>query len=139
MRICFIALGEFSHVDPYIQFFSERGHDTSFVVLAPGPPRRVPTYNVGCSARLGKMLGKYTYLPSMLRARRVVRSIKPDIVHAHYATSAGLAARVVNFHPWLVTAHGTDITLGVESPLWRRILQRIFSEADCVNTVSADL
>jgi glycosyltransferase involved in cell wall biosynthesis len=85
------------------------------------------------------MLGKNTYLFSMLRARRVVRSLKPDIVHAHYATSAGLAARVVNFHPWLVTAHGTDVTLGVQSSLWRGILQRIFSEADCVNPVSHDL
>jgi glycosyltransferase involved in cell wall biosynthesis len=69
----------------------------------------------------------------------VVRRLCPDIVHAHYATSSGLAARIINVHPWLVTAHGTDVTLGVRSPVWRRILHRIFMDADCVNAVSADL
>ena len=139
MRICFIALGEFTHVDAYIDYFVKRGHETHFVALAPGPARSVPTYNVGCNGRLSKLLGKFSYLPSMLRARKVVRTLKPDIVHAHFATSAGLAARVVNIHPWIVTAHGSDVTLGVRSRLWRKILQRIFLEADCVNVVSDEL
>ncbi len=139
MRICFIALGEFTHVDAYIDFFAKRGHETYFVALAPGPERSVPTYNVGFNGRLFKLLGKYRYLPSMLRARKVVRALKPDVVHAHYATSAGLAARIINVHPWIVTAHGTDVTLGVRSRLWRTILRAIFLEADCVNAVSDDL
>lgn len=134
MRICFIALGRFAHVDAYLDYFREQGHEVHFVALAPGPRREVPTHNVGFKAA-----GKWSYLPAMWRASKVIRSLHPDIVHAHYATSAGLAAYVCGVHPYLVTAHGTDVTLGARSPVWRPILRTILRDADCVNTVSKDL
>jgi glycosyltransferase involved in cell wall biosynthesis len=139
MRICFIALGKFTHVDAYLDYFSQRGHEVHFVALAPGPRRAVPTYNVGLNERWQKVLGKWSYLPAILRARQIVRSLAPDIVHAHYATSAGLAAYVCDSHPWMVTAHGTDVTLGVQSGIWRLLLRAICRKADCVNAVSDEL
>jgi glycosyltransferase involved in cell wall biosynthesis len=75
----------------------------------------------------------------MLRARLVIRKIKPDIVHGHFATSAGLAALVCGVRPYLVTAHGSDVTLGLESTIWRLILRFIFNHSDCVNVVSDGL
>jgi len=139
MRICFIALGKFIHIAPYIDFFKGAGHDVRFVALAPGPPRGVPTYNVGSTLGFLRLPGKCSYLPAMLRARRVVRSLAPDIVHAHYATSAGLTAYVCGLHPYIVTAHGTDVTLGIKSPIWRLLLKTILRNADCVNVVSDGL
>lgn len=139
MRICYLALGKFPHVDPYLDYFSKRGHDVHFVALAPGPRRQVATHDAASHGRLSRFCGKLSYLPAMWRARRIVRSLGPDIVHAHYATSAGLAAFVCGVHPWVVTAHGTDVTLGVKSVLWRRLLKGLFHKADCVNPVSEDL
>lgn len=139
VRICFIALGKFAHIDAYLDHFRERGHEVHFVALAPGPKRDVPTHNVGFSEGFLKLPGKWGYLPAMLRARKVVRSLAPDIVHAHYATSAGLAAYVCGFHPYLVTAHGTDLTQGIKSSVWRPILRWVFRNADCVNPVSSEL
>jgi len=75
----------------------------------------------------------------MLRARKLVKRLKPDIVHAHYATSAGLTALVCDFHPAVVTVHGSDLTTGIKSRIWRRLLKRIFEFADCVNVVSKEL
>lgn len=139
MRICFIAPGKFTHIGPYLDYFKEAGHDVHFLALAPGPERDVPTHNVGLDERFHKLLGKWSYLPAMLRARKVVRSLAPDVVHAHYATSSGLAACVCGVHPYMVTAHGTDVTQGAKSILWRPILRRIFRNADCVNPVSDGL
>jgi glycosyltransferase involved in cell wall biosynthesis len=134
MRICFIAHGQFTHIDAYIDYFKEHGHDVHFVSLAPGPQRTVPTYNVGF-----KTGGKWSYLPAILRARGVTRSLKPDIVHAHYATSGGLAAYASGVRPFLVTAHGTDVLQGVKSAVWRPILRQIFRSSECVNPVSDEL
>lgn len=134
MRICFIAHGRFTHIDGYLQYFGQRGHEVYFVALAPGPNCRFRTYNAG-TGRFGKL----GYFPAMLRARSFVRALAPDIVHAHYATSAGLAAYVCGIHPYIVTAHGTDVTCGVESVAWRPILQRIFAGAALVNPVSENL
>ncbi len=127
------------HVDAYLDYFRQHGHDVHFVTLAPGPRREVPTYDVSNSKRLLKLPGKWSYLPAMLRARRVVRSLAPDIVHAHYATSAGLTAYVCGVHPYVVTAHGTDLTQGVKSTVWRPLLKRILQKADWVNPVSDEL
>jgi len=139
MRICFISLGTFTHIGPYLDYFKEAGHDVIFVSLSPGPERSVPTYNVGIGSKYSESKGKWKYPISMLRARRLLKKLNPDIVHAHYATSSGLAAMVCGFHPTVVTSHGSDLTVGIKSKIWRPVLKRIFEFADCVNTVSPDL
>jgi L-malate glycosyltransferase len=139
MRICYIALGTFTHIGPYLDYFKEAGHNVHFVCLSPSPERGVPTYNVGLGRRYSERNGKWKYPLSMLRTRRLIRKLNPNIVHAHYATSCGLTAMVCGFHPTVVTVHGSDLTVGIKSALWRPLLKRIFEHSDCVNTVSADL
>jgi len=139
MRICFIAQGKFTHIKPYIDYFKSAGHDVHFISLSPGPDRGVPTYNVGFGQNYSLTDGKWKYPLSMLRARWLVQKLKPDIVHAHYATSCGLAALVCGYHPFVVTAHGSDVATGVHSRIWRPLLKKIFSTADGVNTVSDEL
>jgi glycosyltransferase involved in cell wall biosynthesis len=139
MRICFISLGTFTHIGPYLDYFRQAGHDVIFLSLSPSPERGVPTYNVGLGTKYSETSGKWKYPISMIRARKLLKQLKPDIVHAHYATSAGLAALVCGFHPTVVTVHGSDLTLGIKSRIWRPLLRRIFEHADCVNAVSQDL
>ena len=139
MRICFISVGTFNHIGPYLDYFKQAGHDVHFICLSPSPERSVPTYNVGFGGIYSETQGKWKYPVSMLRARKLIQRIKPDIVHAHYVTSAGLAALVCGFHPSVVTVHGSDLTIGIKSRIWRPVLKRIFGFADCVNVVSDDL
>jgi len=138
MRICFISHGQLIHIDAYLDFFKTRGDDVHFISLTPSPPKQVPTYNMGFGKYTVKK-GKWKYLLSAMRIRRLVRKLKPDIVHAHYATSGGLAGLVCGFHPFVVTVHGSDLTLGIKSRIWKPLLKAIFNHADCVNTVSEDL
>lgn len=139
MRICFISLGTFNHIGPYLDYFRTAGHEVSFVSMSPGPDRGVPTYNVGLGGKYSESRGKWKYPISMVRARRLIKKLKPDIVHAHYVTSCGLTALVCGFHPTVVTAHGSDLTVGIKSRIWRPLLKRIFEFSDCVNTVSPNL
>lgn len=133
MKICFLSAGTFAHVGPYLDWFHRAGHEVHFVALSPSPPRPVAVHEFGLGT------GKWEYPLTMLRARRVIRKLKPDIVHAHYATSGGLASLVCGRRPVVVTAHGTDLTAGARSPVWRPLLRAIFGRADSVNTVSEDL
>ena len=110
-----------------------------FVCLSPSPERDVPTYNTGFGTTYSRTQGKWKYPLSMLRARKLIRKIQPDIVHAHYATSGGLTALICGFHPSVITVHGSDLINGIKSNLWRPILKRIFNFADCVNVVSKEL
>jgi glycosyltransferase involved in cell wall biosynthesis len=126
-------------VGPYIEYFKQAGHDVHFIALSPSPPRPVPTYNVGIGKKYSATEGKWKYPISMLGARRLVKKLKPDIVHTHYATSGGLAGLVCGFHPTIVTVHGSDLTMGMRSRIWRALLKAVFNQADCINTVSRDL
>lgn len=139
MRICFISHGQFTHIGPYLDYFKNSGHDVYFISLSPSPERGVPTYNTGFGRKYTASKGKWKYPLSTLRIRKLVKRLKPDIVHAHYATSGGLASLVCGFHPIVVTAHGSDLTAGIKSRIWRPLLKAVFNHADCVNTVSKDL
>ena len=139
MRICFIAAGPFTHIGPYLDYFQEAGHEVHFVALSPSPPRSVPVHNAGLGGKPAPNRWKWQYPLSMLRARRLVARLKPDIVHTHYATSGGLAGLVCGFRPTVVTVHGTDLTEGAKSRVRRGLLKAVFEHAACVNTVSADL
>jgi L-malate glycosyltransferase len=139
MRICYISTGNFSHIGPYLEYFKNAGHDVHFICLSPGPARDVPTYNLGFGNTYSQTQGKWKYPFSMIRARRLIKKIKPDIIHAHYATSGGLAALVCGFHPVIVTAHGSDLINGIKSFIWRPLLKKIFNFADFINVVSQEL
>lgn len=132
-------MGTFTHIGPYLDYFKQAGHDVHFIAMSPGPQRGAPMYNVGLGRKYSETEGKWKYPISMLRARRLIKKLKPDIVHAHYATSCGLTALICGFHPTVITVHGSDLTMGIKSRIWRPLLRRIFTFADCVNTVSKDL
>jgi len=121
MRIAFISLGTFNHIGPYLDYFRDAGHDVHFVSMSPGPDRGVTTHNVGIGREYSESQGKWKYPISMLRARRLIRTL------------------VCGFHPTVVTAHGSDLTVAMKSRIWRPLLKRVFEFSDCVNTVSPDL
>lgn len=139
MRICFISLGTFRHIDPYLDYFSSVGHDVFFLPLTPGPSRDVPTYPLWIGGGYSASTGKWKYPVSMVKARYLIRRLRPDVVNAHFATSGGLTALVAGFHPTVVTVHGSDLTHRAKSRLWRPILSRILRFSDCVNTMSHEL
>ena len=139
MRICYITTGTFSHIGPYLEHFRDAGHDVHFICLSPSPPRDVPTYNLGIGKTYSQTRGKWKYPISMIRAKRLINEIKPDIIHAHYATSGGLAALLTGFHPAVLTVHGSDLINGAKSVIWRPFLKKIFRYADCINVVSQEL
>lgn len=139
MRICFISAGTFTHVGAYLDYFREAGHDVHFIALSPSPPRSVPTHEVGVRGGWFPLHPRWQYPLGMLRARALIRGLKPDVVHAQYATSGGAAGLVCGFRPLVVTAHGSDLTGAMGSAPRRALLRAVFAEASCVNTVSADL
>ncbi len=41
--------------------------------------------------------------------KKAIQQFKPDVVHAHYATSYGLIGALSGFHPFVISAWGTDV------------------------------
>ncbi|MCD6019418.1 MAG: hypothetical protein K0S53_2539 [Bacteroidetes bacterium] len=53
--------------------------------------------------------GKLGYLKFVDALKKTISEFKPDVVHAHYATSYGLIGALTGFHPYVVSAWGTDV------------------------------
>ena len=90
-------------------------------------PAAYPIHDLGLPR-----FGKIGYLLKVPRARRLIRSLEPDVVHAHHATSYGLLAAAAGVRPLVVTSHGSDVLRSGQKALMRALLRRVLDSADVV-------
>jgi glycosyltransferase involved in cell wall biosynthesis len=139
LGLAFIGNPASIHVQRWITFFARRGHA---VALLEG-------FGNGASAELDERIRVIRYdargsvrlpLVSALHAGRVVRGhlreLKPDVVHAHTVQPYGRQAAVAGYHPYVVSAWGSDVLIPISSWRARFWQQRTLSQADLVTTVS---
>jgi glycosyltransferase involved in cell wall biosynthesis len=85
-------------------------------------------------------LRKLRYLAWALKARQILLKIKPDILHAHGVVSAGWLGAATGYHPYLVTAHGSDLILLDQRDWFFQLLTKwAILKADYVTCVSENL
>jgi glycosyltransferase involved in cell wall biosynthesis len=134
MRIAFVAWHGSEHTRRWAGFYASRGHDVHVVTCGDGtagpgeaaPPAYV-VHDLG-----PPRLGKVGYLLKAPRARRLIRSLRPDVLHAHHATSYGLLAAAAGVHPLVVTTHGSDVLFGGQRAPTKWALRHVFRSADLV-------
>lgn len=82
-------------------------------------------------------LAKLRYIKAIPKVRRLIKSIKPDILHAHYATSYGMLAAFSGFHPSVLSVWGSDIFAFVKkSKLHEWLVVRNMKKADHICSTS---
>ena len=72
-------------------------------------------YNIDCLHKpsivksSNKFLAKLAYIAFLPKVKAVIKEFQPDILHAHYASSYGLLGALSGFHPYIISAWGTDV------------------------------
>ncbi|MGE0385139.1 MAG: glycosyltransferase [Gammaproteobacteria bacterium] len=136
MRICLLADANSIHTARWAHAFAERGHETHVISFRPAAIDGVTVHAAGAVPAPGRM----RYLAQVPRIRRLIRALRPDIVHAFHATSYGLVAALSGFHPRLVHATGRDILdLAQNSRLYRLLVRFNLANADALTATSAAL
>lgn len=80
---------------------------------------------------------KIYYLRYIKNLKQLIKEISPAIIHAHYASSYGLFATLINFHPCIVSVWGSDIyNFPQKSFLHKKIMEHILRKADLVLSTS---
>jgi len=88
-------------------------------------------------ARKEGALSKISYLRALPTIRKIVKEFKPDILHAHYASSYGLLGALSGYHPLIVSVWGSDVfSFPNISPLHRGILKHVLKKADFITSTS---
>jgi len=83
---------------------------------------------------------KLGYLADVFSARSAIRSFRPDVVHAHYATSYGLLGALSGFHPLVISCWGSDVkAFPAKSILHKWLVTFNLGHADAVFVTSPEI
>lgn len=89
-------------------------------------PQRLSTYSDG-------NLLKGLYLLSYQKLKKTISKFKPDLIHAHYASSYGLLGALTGFKPYLISVWGNDVfDFPLKSPVHKRLLKYTLSKASLI-------
>lgn len=134
MRLCLLADAASIHTRRWAEHFAGRGHEVHLLSMRPAGYSRVTVH------RMRPPFGRGGYLAAALAARRRVRELAPDLVHAHYASSYGLWGALCGRHPLLLSVWGSDVhDFPRRGALQRRLLEWNLSRADALCATSAAL
>jgi glycosyltransferase involved in cell wall biosynthesis len=77
------------------------------------------------------------YLNVIPKIRKRIKAFKPEILHAHFASSYGLLGALSGFHPLIISVWGYDVfSFPNISSLHKKILEYNFSKADQILSTS---
>ncbi len=135
MRILYLAHSGSPHNQKWVRHFVRRGDEVHIASLVNEPiegaivhPLHRPTGT------------KLDYFFNIGLVKRLVKELKPDILHSHYAISYGFLGALSGYHPFVISIWGMDV-LGFPktSFLHRRILCWSLSQTDAVCATSQQL
>jgi len=136
VRVCYLADAPYIHTRRWVRHFAGRGWDTDVISFRPADIEGSRVHYVDGWERLGKL----RYLIHTRRVRRLVRDLRPDLVHALHLTSYGFLASLADVHPCVVSVWGTDILQAPRlSPFHRAITRYALRRADHVTATGARL
>lgn len=117
-RILLLSDIDSAHTRKWALSLAERGYEIGIFSLRKSENswfRNFPQLTVFDAFGFGKekfregSRSKLSYLKLVPYLRKVIAEFKPDLVHAHYATSYGLLGVRSRFHPLIISVWGSDI------------------------------
>lgn len=138
MKLCFLGDANSIHIKKICYFFRDRGYDISVISLNDGNIDGVKVYSMNEKIdSSNKTLSKIKYLKNIFKIKKLLNEIKPDILHAHYASSYGLLGSILNYKPYLLTVWGSDIyDFPKKSFIHKNIIRFNFKKSDMILSIS---
>lgn len=140
MKICYLADINSAHTHKWLNYFEGKGYDIHVISLGKGEYEGVTVHSLDIQDNIMKKSsekGKLQYLKRVKRVKQLVKEIKPDILHAHYASSYGLLGALTNYHPYIISAWGSDVyDFPIKSPIHKFIIKYNLKKADYILSTS---
>ena len=138
MKLCFIADATTVHTKRWVEYFTSTGHEVHLITYEP-PGEPITGVHLHVVGSMFKNL--YIAFPFRhLKIMRLVKKIKPDIVHAHFITKFGFHGALLGFHPFVMSAWGSDVLV---IPYWSKLIfyftKFSLKKADSIYAVSKDM
>ena len=128
MKICFVTGTESIHSIRWIEWFVSRGHDVHVITPTHDYVEGTDIYCIGKKENGGSV----NFIRKTSQTRKLVKKINPDILHAFYAFGTGTFADLSGFHPFVLTAQGSDILTDPSSRIKKVAVKHTLKNADAI-------
>lgn len=138
MILLLIADGRSIHTQRWAHYFAQRGHEVHLItydsmnLVIPGVTEYV------LSSRFSNLY--LSFIPRHLAIKRLVKAIKPHLIHAHFIAKYGFHLPDLGFHPSIVSAWGDDVLiLPRKSHLVNYYTKKVLESVDLIYGVSHNI
>lgn len=144
MKICYLANAASTHTKRWASAMLHKGCTVDIISLDNANLEGVNVFYVEPVKRERNRLPSdpknLSYIARAYSIKSILKKIKPDIVHAHYATGYGFTGALCNYHPMVISTWGTDI---FEAPrknfIYKNIVKYNLKKADYITATSKAL
>ncbi len=140
MKICYLADINSAHTHKFLNYFVKKGYDIHVISLGKGEYNGVKVHSLDIEDNVMKgksEKGKVGYLKKIKKVKELINEIKPDRLHAHYASSYGLLGALANYHPYIISVWGSDVyDFPIKSPIHKMIIKYNLKKADYILSTS---
>lgn len=132
-RLCFIANMSDNHSQKWMRYFIGKGYDIHWIALPSSHKKEVENYeNLRIYLLRDFKIKFLNILMNIGRVRKLIQEIRPALLHIQYAGVNGVLGALSGFHPFLVTAHGSDILVAPKSLFVRPLIKFVLKKADLI-------
>lgn len=135
MKLCFLADIRSIHTKRWLEFFAQDNEVHLITLDYPESEMR----SVSRKDYLDMHIVIHTIprkfpeiLLNSLRVKKLVRSIKPDLLHGHFITHYGYWGAQSGFHPYVVSGWGDDVLIHPKKPWLACFVRYALNKADAV-------
>lgn len=108
-KVCYLSDASNAHTRKWVAEAKRNGFDVTVISLNAGKIEDTKVYSLGEENMLKKsQIQKFAYLRHIVKINRLINEINPDVIHAHFASSYGLIAALIN-KPYLLSVWGKDV------------------------------
>ena len=145
MRILLLANLNSTHTIKWAKSLSKTHEVLIFGFSSPNPESQYELAGINFMSagikddktKVDYSLQKFYYFYTIPKIRKIIKNFKPDLVHAHYATSYGLIGALSGFHPYIISVWGSDVyDFPFRSIFHRILLKHNLSKADIILSTS---
>lgn len=138
MILLLISDGRSIHIQRWAEYFAQRGHEVHLATYDP-MNRKIPGVIEHVLTSPWNNL-YIAFTPRHVAMKRLVRQIRPDLIHAHFIAKYGFHLPGLARCPMIVSAWGDDILiLPKKSRLIAWYTRKVMEEADLVYAVSKNI
>lgn len=131
MKICYIADASSIHTQRWIRYFADRGHE---IHLISQNPLKSNIHGVTLHRlKILRVRMAVNRIINLMQVMRLLKRIRPDVLHAHFITYYGTLGALTGYHPFVVTAWGSDILIMPRKYRWNeRVVKYVLKRSDII-------